>query len=155
MTHHLNTKAGRRVEQAFVRDVKKVSGKNNLLFRLAEAVVDQPDGTIREVVFPVVSEQTLRDLVKEYKSTGSAYQQKVQKLMRSSYSKHYRRMIPAILKHLEFCSNNELHRPIVRALELLKKYVDAPSAQVHFAPSEDQRIFRLTRLCLVPGVRQS
>ena len=137
MAHHLSTKAERRVEQAFVRDVKKVSGKTNLLFRLAEAVVDQPDGTIREVVFPVVSEQTLRDLVKEYKSTGSAYQQKVQKLMRSSYSKHYRRMIPAILKHLEFCSNNELHRPIVRALELLKKYVDAPSAQVHFAPTDD------------------
>ena len=137
MAHHLSTKAERRVEQAFVRVVKKVSGKTNLLFRLAEAAVDKPDGTIREVVFPVVSEQTLRDLVKEYKSTGTAYQQKVQKLMRSSYSKHYRRMIPAILKHLEFCSNNELHRPIVRALELLKKYVDAPSAQVHFAPTED------------------
>jgi TnpA family transposase len=137
MAHHLNTKAERRVEQAFVRDVKKVSGKTNLLFRLAEAVVDKPDGTIREVVFPVVSEQTLRDLVKEYKSTGSAYQQKVQKLMRSSYSKHYRRILPAILKHLEFSSNNELHRPIVRALELLKKYVDVKSAQVHFAPTED------------------
>jgi hypothetical protein len=137
MAHHLSTKAERRVEQAFVRDVKKVSGKTNLLFRLAEAVVDQPDGIIREVVFPVVSEQTLRDLVKEYRSTGTAYQQKVQKLMRSSYSKHYRRMIPAILKHLEFCSNNELHRPIVRALELLKKYVDVPSSQVHFAPTED------------------
>ncbi len=137
MAHHLNTKAERRVEQAFVRDVKKVSGKTNLLFRLAEAAIDQPDGTVREVVFPVVSEQTLRDLVKEYKSTGGAYQQKVQKLMRSSYSKHYRRMIPAILKHLEFCSNNELHRPIVRALELLRKYVDAKSAQVHFAPTED------------------
>ncbi len=137
MAHHLSTKAERRVEQAFVRDVKKVSGKTNLLFRLAEAVVDQPNGIVREVVFPVVSEQTLRDLVKEYKSTGSAYQQKVQKLMRSSYSKHYRRMIPAILKHLEFCSNNELHRPIVCALELLKKYVDVPSSQVHFAPTED------------------
>jgi hypothetical protein len=54
------------VEKAFVKDIKKVSGKTTLLFRLAEAAVDKPDGTIREVVFPVVSEQTLRDLVKEY-----------------------------------------------------------------------------------------
>ncbi len=100
MARHLSTKAERRVEQAFVRDIKKVSGKTNLLFRLAEAAIDQPDGTIRTVIFPVVPEQTLRDLVKEYKATGTAYQQKVQKLMRSSYSKHYRRMIPVILKHL-------------------------------------------------------
>lgn len=88
-------------------------------------------------MFPVVPEQTLRDLVNEYKATGTTYQQRVQKLMRSSYSKHYRRMIPAILKHLEFCSNNEVHRPVVRALALLKKYVDVPSTQVHFAPTED------------------
>ena len=32
MAHHLSTKAERRVEQAFVRDIKKVSGKTNLLF---------------------------------------------------------------------------------------------------------------------------
>jgi len=137
MAHHLTTKAERRVEQAFVREIKKVSGKTNLLFRLAEAAIDQPDGIVRTVIFPVVPEQTLRDLVKEYKATGTSYQQKVQKLMRSSYSKHYRRMIPVILKHLEFCSNNEIHRPVVRALALLKKYIDVPSTQVHFAPTED------------------
>ena len=136
VVHHLSTKAERRVEKAFVKDIKKVSGKTNLLFRLAEAVIDKPDGTIREVVFPVVSEQTLRDLVKEYKASGSAYQQHVQKAMRGPYSKHYRRMVPVILKHLAFCSNNEVHQPIVQALELLKKYVDVPLAQAHFASSE-------------------
>jgi Domain of unknown function (DUF4158) len=90
MAQHLTTKAERRVEKAFVKDIKKVSGKTTLLFRLAEAAVDKPDGTVREVVFPVVSEQTLRDLVKEYKAGGSTYQQQVQKAMRGPYSKHYR-----------------------------------------------------------------
>jgi TnpA family transposase len=134
--HHIGTKAERRVEKDFIKDIKKVSGKTNILFRLAEAVVDKPDGTIREVIFPVVSEQTLRDLVKEYKSTGSAYQQKVQAVMRSSYSRHYRRMVPVILKHLEFCSNNEVHRPVIRALEVLKKYVDMPNTQAYFPQTE-------------------
>jgi hypothetical protein len=136
IVHHLSTKAERRVEKALVNDIKKVSGKTNLLFRLAEAVVDQPDGTIRDVVFPVVSEQTLRDLVKEYKASGPAYQQQVQKAMRGSYSKHYRRMLPVILKHLEFCSNNEVHRPIMQALALLKNYVDIPLSQAYFASTE-------------------
>ncbi len=134
VVHHLGTKAERRVEKAFVKDIKKVSGKTNLLFRLAEAAVDKPDGTIREVVFPVVGEQTLRDLVKEYKAGG--YQQQVQKAMRGPYSKHYRRMVPVILKHLAFCSSNSVHQPLVQALELLKKYVDVPLTQAHFASSE-------------------
>jgi TnpA family transposase len=136
VTHHLSTKAERRVEKAFVKDIKKVSGKTNLLFRLAEAAVDKPDGTIREVVFPVVSEQTLRDLVKEYKAGGSGYQQQVQKAMRGPYSKHYRRMVPVILKHLAFCSNKEVHQTIIQALELLKKYVDVPLTQPYFASYE-------------------
>src|SRR5215469_6464908 len=136
MAHHLTTKAERRVEKAFVKDIKKVSGKTTLLFRLAEAAVDKPDGTVREVVFPVVSEQTLRDLVKEYKAGGSTYQQQVQKAMRGPYSKHYRRMLPLILKHLAFCSNNEVHQPIIQALELLKKYIDVPLTQPHFGSSE-------------------
>jgi hypothetical protein len=93
VAHHLTTRAERRVEKAFFKDIKKVSGKTTLLFRLAEAAVDKPDGTIREVVFPVVSEQTLRDLVKEYKASDSTYQQQVQKAIRGPYSKHYRRPI--------------------------------------------------------------
>src|SRR5205085_7595033 len=136
VAHHLTTRAERRVEKAFVKDIKKVSGKTTLLFRLAEAAVDKPDGTVREVVFPVVSEQTLRDLVKEYKAGGSTYQQQVQKAMRGPYSKHYRRMVPVILKHLAFCSSNSVHRPLVQALELLKKYVDVPLTQAYFASSE-------------------
>ncbi len=41
-------------------------------------------------------------------------------------------MVLVILKHLEFCSNNEVHRPVIRALEVLKKYVDMPSTQAYF-----------------------
>lgn len=42
--------------------------------------------------------------------------------MRSSYSTHYRRMVPKILDTLEFHSNNEIHKPIIKALEIIKKY---------------------------------
>src|SRR6266849_2390637 len=45
-------------------------------------------------------------------------------------------MVPVILKHLAFCSSNSVHQPLVQALELLKKYVDVPLAQAHFASSE-------------------
>lgn len=42
--------------------------------------------------------------------------------MRSSFASHYRRMIPLLLEALEFRSNNDQHRPVILALEILKKY---------------------------------
>jgi hypothetical protein len=41
--------------------------------------------------------------------------------MRASFANHYRRMIPILLSMLEFRSNNDIHRPVIQALELLKK----------------------------------
>jgi hypothetical protein len=70
IAHHIASKAETRVEQQLIEELKRVAGKNGLLCRLAEAALEHPDGIIREVVYPVVSEQKLRDLVKEFKSTG-------------------------------------------------------------------------------------
>ncbi len=66
--------------------------------------------------------KTLKDLVAEYKGTGLAYKRRVHNVMRASFAGHYRRMIPQLLEVLEFRSNNDLHRPVIEALELLKKY---------------------------------
>ncbi|MBE9170565.1 Tn3 family transposase [Pleurocapsales cyanobacterium LEGE 06147] len=118
----IGTRAERRINKELVDDFKLVMGKTNLLFRIAEVAVDQPNGTIQQVIYPVVSQQTLRDLVKEYKSTGTAYRQRVHTVMRSSFASHYRRMIPQLLEALEFRSNNDQHRPVIEALEILKKY---------------------------------
>jgi hypothetical protein len=101
-----------------------VTGKQNLLFELAGAALDKPDGVVREVVFPVVAEQTLRDLVKEWKATGPIYRTTLRTVIRNSYKGHYRRMVPQVLQILEFCSN-EHHRPVIQALDLLKRYADS------------------------------
>ena len=118
--HRIGATAERRVERELIGTLKQVSGKNTLLCRLAETALANPDGIIREVLFPVVDEQTLADLVKELKSTGQAYRQHVSTVMRASYSHHYRRVIPALLQALEFRSNNQMHQPLVRALDVIK-----------------------------------
>ena len=92
--HRIGARAERRVEQELLEDLKRVAGKNGLLFQLAEAALAQPDGIVKDVVYPVVNEQTLRDLVKEWQATGPAYRQHVQTVIRNSYRSHYRRMVP-------------------------------------------------------------
>ena len=94
-----------------------------MLYRLAEASLDHPTGVVHEVIFPVVSEATLRDLVKEWKATEPFYRAHVQTVMRSAYRSHYRRMLPPLLATLEFRSNNATHQPLIRALALLKQYL--------------------------------
>jgi len=103
--HRIGARAEQRVEKELLDDFKRVSGKTGLLFRLAEAALNQPDGVVREVVYPVVGEQTLKNLVREFKSSGNAYREKVYTVMRSSYSNHYRRMVPQLLCLLEFPKN--------------------------------------------------
>jgi TnpA family transposase len=72
--------------------------------------------------YPVVGEQTLRDLVKEYHATGRSYREKVHTVMRGSYSHYYRRMVPQLLSVLPFHSSNDQHQPVIEALELVQQY---------------------------------
>ena len=95
LVHRIGAKAERKVEKELLDDLKRVHGKTGMLYRLAEATLAQPTGVVQEVVFPVVSEATLRDIVKEWKATGPFYRAHVQTVMRRSYRSHYRRMLPA------------------------------------------------------------
>lgn len=135
--HHIQKRAENRVAKTFLADIRHISSKNHLLFQLAEAALVQPEGIVCQVLFPVVDEQTLRDLVKEYQVTGSAYQQKVYAAMRSSYRAHYRQGLPAILKALTFCSNHQIDQSLLDALKLLQRDTDASSRQAFFSPDDE------------------
>lgn len=121
----IGTRAEKRIQKELIEDFKQITGKTNILFRIAEVALANPQGVIQKVVYPVVSQETLKNLVKESKSSSTAYRQKVHTVMRSSFATHYRRMIPQLLEVLEFRSNNDIHHPIILALELLKKYMDS------------------------------
>ena len=131
----IDNRAEKRINQELIDEFKKVSGKTGLLYRIAEVSIAKPSGTIEQVIFPVVSLKTLKDLVAEYKATGLAYKRRVHNVMRASFANHYRRMIPQLLEVLEFRSNNDLHRPVIEALELLKKY--AHSKARYYDSSEE------------------
>ncbi|WP_329172815.1 DUF4158 domain-containing protein [Streptomyces sp. NBC_01477] len=109
------------------RIVALVSGKENILFRLAEASIGEPEGTVREVVYPAVSggEQTLRELVHEFKTRGPVYRRTVQTTLKASYTNHYRRGLIRLLDVLEFRSSNHTHRPVIEALSLVARYAAA------------------------------
>lgn len=47
--------------------------------------------------------------------------------MRSSYQRHYRRILPDIINALRFNSNNDKYKPIIEAIGIINKYLDSKS----------------------------
>ncbi|MGI8447798.1 MAG: DUF4158 domain-containing protein [Streptosporangiaceae bacterium] len=125
--HRIGARAERRVTDQLVNAFKRVTGKENLLFSIAEAALAKPDDAVREVVFPAVSggEQALQELVHEFRTKGPVYRRTVQTTLRASYTGHYRRGLIALLEVLEFRSNNAAHRPVIDALTLIGRYAKA------------------------------
>ena len=118
----ISTRAERRVEGELLSDLRRVRNKEGLLFAVAGAALAHPDDSVRSVVFPVVGETTLRDLVREAKANQQAFQTRVRTVLSGSYTNHYRRMLPQLLAALTFRSHNVDYRPVMDALDLLRRY---------------------------------
>ncbi|MGC1951140.1 MAG: Tn3 family transposase [Gammaproteobacteria bacterium] len=168
--HKMGSRAKHRVDKEVIKDIKRVQGKSKLLYDMAAASLESPEGTVKDVIYPVAGEQTLRDLLAEYKHSG-LYDRRVQTLMRGSYSNHYRRMVPHILRALLFCAANEASAPVIAALELMRKYAEKPVAfypEAEDVPVEGvikpgqtdliwqgQRVNRIDyELCVLPVLRE-
>ena len=135
--HRINARAEKKVTEALVNAFKKVTGKENILFAIAQASLSAPDDPVRAVVYPAVSggEQTLRELVHEYKTRGPVYRTTVATTLRASYTGHYRRGLIQLLDVLEFRSSNTTHRPVIEALELIGRYAIAGNLS-YYPPGE-------------------
>jgi len=140
LVHKIDTNAVNKVAGELTADLKRVRGKQGILFRLAEAAVEHPDDLVRDALYPVVGEATLRELVKEAKANDRVFAQRVRTFLRSSYSNHYRRMLPRLLAALDFRCNNTAYRPVMDALAVLARYAEHPAREGCYPPGEQPPI---------------
>jgi TnpA family transposase len=134
IAHRMTAKAERRVIEKMLADGHAVRGKTGILYRIAEAAAEHPDGVVRDVIYPVAGEETLAQLVKEYRASGARFKQEVHTVLRGSYGSHYRRMLPKLLEVLDFRSNNATHRPLLDAIDTIKSGRD--EQRQHYKLSE-------------------
>jgi hypothetical protein len=120
ITHRITVRAERKVVAELIEEARTVRGKTGILFKVASAVTEAPDGVVREVIFPVVDERTFHSLVKEALAAGTTPARRVHTAVRASYGSYYRRMMPKLLAALDFRSNNGAHRPLIEALERVR-----------------------------------
>ncbi|MFD4237123.1 hypothetical protein [Streptomyces sp. NPDC058542] len=72
LVHKINARAERRVGKQLTPELKKVRGKEGILFKPATAAVDKPDEVVRRALLSVVGEKTLRELVAKAKANENA-----------------------------------------------------------------------------------
>ncbi len=121
--HRINARADTKVTNEFVAELKRVSGKENILFKMTEAL-RSPGERVEDVIYPAVpgGQETLAALLREYRANGTSYRQHRQRVFKASYTSHYRAGLIQIVEVLEFGSTNTAHTPMVEALALIKRY---------------------------------
>ncbi|MEU7878269.1 Tn3 family transposase [Microbispora bryophytorum] len=130
--HRINARADTKVTSDFVAELKRVSGKENILFKMTEAALESPESRVEDVIYPAVpgGYTTLISLLHEFKAKGTSYRQHKQRVFKASYTNHYRTGLIQILEVLEFGSTNTVHAPMMQALTLIKRYKAEQSNRV-------------------------
>ena len=134
ITHKIKINSEKKVEKTLVKEIRKVYGKEKILFDMATTAIENPEGIIEETLYPIVGgKERLQDLVKEL-SSQKEYNERVYSTIRRSYSSHYRQIIPDILDLIDFKSNNTDYQPLVQAIQIIKKHI---RSKMHYLPQEE------------------
>ncbi|WP_232835837.1 hypothetical protein [Actinocorallia populi] len=117
----------------FVAELNRVSGKENILFKMTEAALEAPEFRVEDVIYPAVpgGHKTLVSLLHEYRAKGTSYRQHKQRVFKASYTNHYRTGLIQIIEALEFGSTNTVHAPMMQALALIKRYKSEKSNRIN------------------------
>ena len=130
----IKTTAERKITRHLINDFKRVHNPNAIVIQLLNAIRDNPDGVIKDVLYPIAGPDLLGELVRVYQGTRD-YQVSVQTVICSSYNHHYRRMLPDLLKVLAFRTHDPIQQPVLDALEIVKRYMT--TRQIYYPLSED------------------
>uniref|UniRef100_UPI002F90CA3B hypothetical protein n=1 Tax=Streptomyces sp. NBC_01592 TaxID=2975889 RepID=UPI002F90CA3B len=124
LVHKVNAHAERWVEKQLTAELKKVRGKESILFKPATAAVDKPDGAVRRALFPGGRGEDAARAGRRGEGEREGLQ---------GQGPHHAALLlqlvlpaelPPLLNRLGFECNNTAYRQVMDAMKLLKKYAD-------------------------------
>ena len=128
LVHRLESRAKKRVSEEILRQVQRTQPHDRLLYSIAVAALSEPEGLVKEVIYPIADELMLATLVETLDKAGPTFREQLHQKMRSSYVHHYRRMLPHLLSVLQFRGDATHLAPLQKAIELLKTYAEKPGS---------------------------
>lgn len=135
LVHRLESRSRKRASAEVVENTQVKDDHDTLLYHIALAALSEPEGLVKAVIYPVANEERLEHLV-DVLGDGTTFRDRLHERLRSAYTRYYHRLLPLILKALEFRSDSATLQPLMRALELLKTYADKPRQEPYAADVE-------------------
>ena len=126
LVHRMERRSKKRLSKDVVATAQGRDDYHKILYQIALASLAEPEGLVKDVIYPIVGEERLEKLIDRLDESGEPFRERLVARLRSAYTHHYRRMLPMILKALEFRSENPQLQPVMEALQLLKDYADQP-----------------------------
>lgn len=108
-----------------VVEIKKGCNRKTLLNTLISLILGQEEEIVKKAIYPVVPKERLEAIKKQDSNTPLSYETLVHEKSRSSYLKHYRRMLAPVLELLEFNINNSHYQPLIEAIHLIKSHLES------------------------------
>lgn len=133
LIHRIDVRSEKQLPREWLADLQRVDGKLQILSTVAKAVIETPDGIVREVLFSRVKEETFQQLVAEFDVTAPNLRLLRQAIMQRKFARHYRRMLPFLLDTLPFRSDNRF-QPLIAALTFIQRHVHSPH---RYFPAEE------------------
>jgi TnpA family transposase len=113
------------VDRYILNEVKRVDGKFDILEKLAVLNVNNPKSIIEETVYPVISQNTLEEVIEDLQHRGSKwYQDQVQEKMHTTYAYGNRVTLLSVLRTLELFEDDVEYQRILTAIHFINKYWD-------------------------------
>src|SRR5260370_6162371 len=88
--HRINARADTKVTSDFVAELKRVSGKETILFKMTQAALKSPGERVEDVIYPAVpgGHETLGALPPEAQAKGTCYRRDRARGLKAAYTSH-------------------------------------------------------------------
>ncbi|MEO0521194.1 MAG: Tn3 family transposase, partial [Cyanobacteria bacterium P01_A01_bin.116] len=136
LVHKLESRSRKRAASEIVATAEASENHDQMLYQIAVAALSDPEGTVQEVIYPVANETQLETVVETLGEGGKSFKERFHAKMRRSYTRYYRRLLPLILKALEFRSDSLNLQPLLAAINLLKASAEISSTKPYPAETE-------------------
>ena len=136
LVHRLESRSRKRTSSEIVTLAQENEDHDPLLYQIALAALSEPEGTVKDVIYPVANEAQLETIVEHLGEGGMTFKERLHTKMRSAYTHYYRRLLPLILNALEFRSDSLNLKPLLAAITLVKDSAERPRKEPYSAETE-------------------
>ena len=123
------------IEKKIIKEISKIYGARNILYTMALVSKNNPDKSVRDVIYPAVGKDVLDRIIAEYEGEDAEYSVAKIKIMKQKYTHHYRKMMKPVLDTLVFRANNPTNIPFISGIGLVHKHIESKTK--YYPDSED------------------